>query len=61
MRERRGLRQRVNVPGGTSRTGSPAETEKAQGIDRTDGGKTHSNGLRSGEKQKEIERKIKRK
>ena len=40
MREYRGLRQRVSVSEETSRTSSPAETEKAQGNDRTDGGKT---------------------
>lgn len=49
MREYRGLRQGVSVSEETSRTSSPAETEKAQGNDRTDGGKTHSNGLSSAE------------
>ena len=43
------------MSGETSRTGSPAETEKAQGIDRTGGGKPHSGSLSSVEKQKEIE------
>ena len=56
MRGRRGLRQRESESEETSRTGSPAETEKAQGIDRTgDGGKTHSNDLSSTEMQREIE------
>ena len=38
-------RERVRLP-----------RQKAQGIDRTGGGKTHSNGLSSAEKQGEIER-----
>jgi len=42
--------------------GSPAETEKAQGIDRTGGGKTHSNGSRVHRRaERNRERKIERK
>jgi hypothetical protein len=40
----------------TSRVSFAAERQRAQGIDRTDGGKIQCNALSSAEKQKEIER-----
>jgi hypothetical protein len=53
MRERRGLRQRECVSEETSRpSGSPAERQRAQGIDRTDSGKTDSDGLNSQKRRK---------
>lgn len=56
MHECRFLRQRECESEETSRMGLAAERQRAQGIDRTDGGKTQGNVLSSAEKQKEIER-----